>query len=229
MLVIDFKILYRTILETINNLVPVSFYVVRCSPIRNLPAKDFIHGSVTAQMGVIHVGINYPAMFIHHHIPGVGGFNDCPVSFFTFAQSFFRLLAFCDVFDKQDASYRPILIANGPPINSDESALSVNRGEWSFQKDVLPFLQNIQVGYQPGLLYPGDLPDIHPLCTRPGISDRKPNDLFQLRILKLYPHFLIHPDNADGCVSEYFAVELQQGPVLFLRILQSLLCLPALL
>ena len=93
-LVIDFKILYGTIFETIDNFIPVSFKIVRSSPIHHLPAKDFLHGRVPAEMGIIQICINYPALFIHHHIAGIGGFNYCPVSFFAFAQCFFRQLTF---------------------------------------------------------------------------------------------------------------------------------------
>ena len=229
MLVIDFKILYGTIFKTITNFFPVSFKIVRSSPFDYLPAEDFFHGSVAADPSIIHIRINYPALFIDYHKPSVGGFNDCPVSFFTFAQSIFRQFAFRDIFNQQYASDRLVLIANRAPIDSDESTTSIYRVERSFQLDVLPFLKIIQVRHQPGPLYSRDLPDIRSQCPRLAFISRKSDDLFQLRILIKNSHLVIQPDDPDGCVSQYSVVELQQRPVFFLRSLQCFLRLLALL
>jgi hypothetical protein len=66
-LVIDFKILYGTVLETVNHYVPVSFQVVRGRLIQSLPARNFIHGSMPAQIGVVHICIDYPSAFVDYH------------------------------------------------------------------------------------------------------------------------------------------------------------------
>ena len=125
MLVINFKILYGTIFETINNFLPVSFKVVRSRPFDDLPAQDFICGSMAAKMGVIHICIKYPAAFINYHISGVGGFDYCPVSFFAVAQCFFRQLACSDIFDKKYAPHWLALAANGASVDPDESTPSI--------------------------------------------------------------------------------------------------------